>query len=409
MKSILQSLSNGRMRTVLLFGFSSGLPLSLSGSALQAWMATQKVDLGLIGIFSLVSLPYTLKFLWSPLLDRFTLPFMGRRRGWILLFQGLLFFAISAMAFCDPIKSPILLAISALLMTFFSASQDIVIDAYKTEILFQKEYGLGAAVANFGYRVAMIFSSAGALILADHVPWRVVYLLMAGTMIVGIITTLFATEPILKVKPPKTLKEAVIDPFLDFFSRKGSLEVLGFVIVYKMDVVMTLALMTPFLLQLGFTQTDIGVVTKGFGLVATLVGTFAGGVWLFRLGIKRSLWIFGILQGISGTCFYLLAKFGYHYPLMVAALATENFFSGMGNAAYSAFLMSLCNPRFTATQFALLTSLMALTRSVAVSPAGWLVKLMGWEQYYLLSLLMAFPGLLLLTRYNRWNSNASSG
>jgi PAT family beta-lactamase induction signal transducer AmpG len=401
MPSFIKSILNRRMLVILFLGFSSGVPLSLVGGTLQAWMASLKVDLTLIGVFSLVGLPYTLKFLWAPFMDRYVPPFLGRRRGWILISQVGLMITLGGMAFCDPAQSPGALALLAVLVAFSSASQDIVIDAYKTEILPMGEFGMGAATANIGYRFAMIFSGAGALILSDHVSWNIVYLAMAASIGVGVVTTLLSPEHAV-IQLPKSLKEAVVEPFLEFFRRPGVLEIVVFVIIYKMDVVVTLALMTPFFMDLGFSRTDIGAITKGFGLVATLVGTFVGGAWMVRLGIQRALWIFGILQGISGLCFYALARMGHNYPMMVTTIAAENFFSGMGNASYAAFLMSLCNPKFTATQFALLTSLMALTRTLAGAPTGWLAKTGGWDQYYLIAMSLMIPGLLLLTRYPHW-------
>jgi PAT family beta-lactamase induction signal transducer AmpG len=390
------------MLVVLLLGFSSGVPLALVTGTLQAWMASAKVDLTVIGVFSLVGLPYTLKFLWAPLMDRYIPPFLGRRRGWMLMSQITLILGLIFMSTCDPTQAPATLAFLALCVAFSSASQDIVIDAYKTELLKPSEFGLGAATANLGYRLSMLFSGAFALILSDQISWHAIYLLMAASIGVGVLTSVLAPEPLASVAAPKSLTEAVIQPFLDFFKRKKALDLIAFIILYKLDVVVAVALMTPFMMELGFTKTDIGAVTKGFGLVATLVGTFFGGIWLSRLGIHASLWIFGILQGISGLCFYILANLGHHYPMMVITIAAENFFSGMGNAAYAAFLMSLCNPRFTATQFALLTSLMALTRTLAGAPTGWLAKTVGWNHYFLISMLLMIPGLLLLTRFKAW-------
>ena len=398
---------NKKMAAILCLSFSSGVPLALTGGTLQAWMSSQKVDLTVIGIFSLVSLPYTLKFLWAPFMDRYVPRVLGRRKGWIFITQVALILALSAMAFCDPVKAPGLLAGIAFLVAFCSASQDIVIDAYRAEVLTPLELGNGAAINNFGYRMAMLFSGAFALILSDHLSWRQIYLLMAAAVGLGLITTLLISEPA-GMKASRSLKEAFVGPLQEFFSRKGVLEVILFIVIYKLDVVVTLAMMTPFFMQLGFSKTDIGAVMKGFGLLATLTGTFAGGFWMIRLGIERSLWYFGILQGISGLCFYFLAKVGHHYPLMVASIATENFFSGMGNAAYAAFLMSLCNPQFTATQFALLTSLMAVTRTLIGAPTGWMAKNMGWEHYYLIAMLLSIPGLLILTRYKKWSTPSRS-
>ena len=404
MKTLLSMFSNRRMAAVLFFGFSSGLPISLIGSTLQAWLTDAKIDIRIVGLFSLIGLPYTLKFLWAPLMDRYWPPFLGRRRGWILITQLLLILSLIGMAFTEPSSTLHVLTAFTVLVAFFSASQDIVADAYKVEVVSLNEYGTAAAVANLGYRLAMLFSGAIALILADHVSWQTVYLIMAASLLLGVVTSFLAPEPLVTAKAPRTMHEAITQPLKDFFGRRGSLGILLFIIVYKLDVVATLAFMTRFLMELGFTKTDIGAVTKGFGLLATLSGTLLGGIWMTRLGIVRSLWVFGILQGISGFCFYLLAHLGYHYPMMVITIAAENFFSGMGNAAYAAFLMSLCNPRFTATQFALLSSLMALTQKVIPAPAGWLVQSVGWESYYLIAMALGIPGLLLLTQYKTWET-----
>jgi PAT family beta-lactamase induction signal transducer AmpG len=402
MSAILAAFSSRRIFFVLLLGFSSGIPLALTGSTLQAWMASEGVDLAVIGVFSLVGLPYAVKYLWAPVMDRFIPPFLGRRRGWMLVTQAALVLAVTAMAFSEPKTAPGLLAVLSLLVAFFSASQDIVVDAWRTEVLAPEELGPGAGVHVLGYRVAMLTSGAVALILADRMPWRLVYLLMAGSLAVGIAASLLAPEPEIAGKPPRTLSEAVVEPFLEFFARPGAILILLFVVLYKLDVVMALALITPFLLELGFTKTDIGAVTKGLGMVATIAGTLAGGAVVARSGMKASLWIFGVLQSVSTLSFLVLARLGHHYPMMVAAIGIENLCSGMGTAAYAAFLMSLCDKRFTATQYALLTSLMAVTRVVAGAPTGVLVKAYGWETYFLVSALAAIPGLLLLLRYDRW-------
>jgi PAT family beta-lactamase induction signal transducer AmpG len=402
MSAILAAFGSLRIFFVLLLGFSSGIPLALTGSTLQAWMASEGVDLAVIGVFSLVGLPYAVKYLWAPVMDRFIPPFLGRRRGWMLVTQAALVLAVTAMAFSEPKTAPGLLAVLSLLVAFFSASQDIVVDAWRTEVLAPEELGPGAGVHVLGYRVAMLTSGAVALILADRMPWRLVYLLMAGSLAVGIAASLLAPEPEIAGKPPRTLSEAVVEPFLEFFARPGAILILLFVVLYKLDVVMALALITPFLLELGFTKTDIGAVTKGLGMVATIAGTLAGGAVVARSGMKASLWIFGVLQSVSTLSFLVLARLGHHYPMMVAAIGIENLCSGMGTAAYAAFLMSLCDKRFTATQYALLTSLMAVTRVVAGAPTGVLVKAYGWETYFLVSALAAIPGLLLLLRYDRW-------
>lgn len=369
---------------------------------LQAWMVDQKVDLTVIGLFSLVGLPYTFKFLWSPLMDRFVPPLLGRRRGWILMTQLSLIVSILALGYSSPQISPRFTAFLALMVAFFSASQDIVIDAYRTDVLEEEERGLGASVYILGYRVAMLVSGSLTLILSDHMSWHSVYALIATSMLVGVATCFFAPEPAVPAQAPRSLTDAVVLPFVQFFKRRGAYEILAFIFAYKLDAVIAAALMTPFMLQLGFTKTDIGAVTKGFGLVATLLGTFIGGLAMVRLGLRRSLWIFGLAQGISGLTFMALAHIGHSYPMMVAAITVENICTGMGTAAFTAFLMSICDKRFTATQFALLTSFMALNRVVAAAPMGALAKALGWESYYLVSVFAMVPGLLLLTRYNRW-------
>lgn len=390
------------MAVVLLLGFSGGIPLALSGATLQAWMADEKVDLTVIGIFALVTMPYALKFLWSPLMDRFSPPFLGRRRGWMLITQVALVICISALGFSDPASKPALTAIIALLVAFFSASQDIVIDAYRIEVLDQEEYGAGASAYVLAYRIAMIVSGSGALILADRIPWKMVYLIMAASMSIGIVASLFGPEPKLEAKPPKTLGEAVALPFVEFFKRPGAIETLLFLILYKLDVFLTLALQTPFLMELGFSKTEIGAVAKGFGVAATIVGSVLGGGLMIKLGLRRALWVFGIAQAVSGMTYMILAHMGQNHFMLIVATVAENLFSGMGIAAYSAFMMSLCDQRFTATQYALISSLMGFARGIVQAPSGFLVKAVGWQYYFLICALAGIPGLLLLTRYKKW-------
>ncbi|MBI5013935.1 MAG: AmpG family muropeptide MFS transporter [Deltaproteobacteria bacterium] len=398
----LAAFTSPRIAWVLLLGFSSGIPLALTGTTLQAWMQSEGVDLRMIGAFSLVGLPYTVKYLWAPLMDRFVPPFLGRRRGWMLVSQVGLALAVSALGFSDPKEATTAVAWLALAVAFCSASQDIVVDAYRTDVLEPAELGPGASAYILGYRVAMLTSGAVALILADHLSWRVVYLLMAASLSVGVVASLFAPEPADKATPPADLREAVVDPFVEFFRRPGAMGLLAFLILYKLDVVLANALTTPFLLELGFTKTDIGAVTKGAGMIATIVGAFIGGGFVAKWGMKRSLWVFGVLQAVSGLSFTLLAHLGHHYPMMVVAIGVENLCSGMGTAAYAAFLMSLCDKRFSATQYALLTSLMALTRVVVGAPTGFLVEAVGWQMYFLLSTLAGAPALVLLLANPRW-------
>jgi len=295
-------------------------------------------------------------------------------------------------------------AVLALLVAFFSATQDIAADAYRTEILLPDELGPGSSLYITGYRVAMIVSGAVAMIMADHMSWKMVYLIMAGTMSVGIITMLLAPEPKLNVRPPQTLADAVVLPFTEFFRRPGAVEILLFILIYKLDVAVAQAMATPFVLDLGFSMTEVGAITKGVGVAATIIGAIIGGSVMVRIGMCRALWLFGLLQGVSGLCFTALAVTGKSYEMLVAAIAAENACAGMGTAAFTGFIMSLCNKRYTATQYALLTSFMALSRVVIGTPTGWMAKTVGWPTFFVISMLVAIPGLLLLLRFNKWTA-----
>lgn len=405
MKSIFNVFASFRIFIVMILGFASGLPLGLTGGTLQAWMKTENIDLGTIGLFSLVGLPYTLKFIWSPIMDRYIPPMLGRRRGWMLLTQIGLVITIIALGLSDPKLTPQYIAFFAVCVAFFSASQDIAIDAYRTEVLSEEELGAGASVYIMGYRIAMIVSGALALILADHLSWATVYFIMAACMSVGVLASFIGPEPVTNEAAPKTLVDAVYKPFTEFFKRAGAVEMLIFILVYKMDVAFAMALTTPFMMDLGFSKTDVGAVLKGVGLIATIGGTVMGGALLSKWGIKKSLWVFGILQGISGFSFYLLARVGHNYPMMMTAICVENVCSGLATAAFTAFMMNLCDKRFTATQYALLTSFMAITRILVQTPSGYIVKSLGWEMYFIVSILISIPGLLMLTRYDKWQSH----
>lgn len=400
------------MAALLLLGFSSGLPLFLigTGKAFQAWMTVEKVDLTTIGLFSLVGLPYSLKFIWSPLLDRFALPFLGRRRGWLIVLQIGLLIAIALMSLHQPKQALFFLAINAVVIAFLSATQDIVADAYRTDVLQEREMGAGAAVFVLGYRLALLVTGALALILADFLPWSSVYLLMAGCMVIGILGTLFAPEP-KEIRPPESLADAVILPFGEFFRRQGVIQavfVLLFIVLYKLGDGLLANMSTPFLLQTGFTQTDIGAITGGMGLVATIVGTITGGAVLSKIGINRSLWVFGVLQALSNLFYFLLAQVGKNYQFLVITINVENFCGGLGTAAFVAFLMSRCNQRFSATQYALLSSFMAVSRDILVAPAGSLAKSTGWSMFFLISIVAALPGLLLLPLFAPWNKQPAT-
>lgn len=404
-QSLLRVFQSRKMAALLLLGFASGLPLFLTSRTLQAWMTVEKVDLGAIGLFSLVSLPYSLKFLWSPLLDRFVPPFLGRRRGWLVITQVALTCAIAAMSLQNPSRSLQLLAFNALAIAFFSATQDIAFDAYRTDVLENREMGAGAAVAVLGYRIALLLTGSAALILADRLPWQLVYLCLAGLMALSVAFSFLAPEPKNNELSPASLTEAIVLPFQEFFRRSGAIDailILIFIVLYKLGDSLVNNMATPFLLQTGFSQTDIGAIQGGMGLLATIVGTLLGGALLSQWGINRSLWIFGGLQAISNLTYFLLAQLGQNYPFMVLAINIENFCGGLGTAAFVAFLMSLCNRRFSATQYALLSSLMAVSRDIIVAPAGKIAQETGWSSFFLLTLIAAVPGLLLLPWFAPW-------
>lgn len=393
----LEVFGNRRIAVVLFLGFSSGLPLALTGGTLQAWMTVSGVDIATIGLFSLIGLPYLFKFLWAPLMDRFVPPLFGRRRGWIALMQMALAGAIFVMASLDPTRVPMMLAGLALLVAFLSASQDIVYDAYRTDVLREKERGAGAAVSVLGYRVAMLVAGALALIIADQIGWHETYVLMAMLMLAAVLATVFGPEPETVVKPPARLSEAVMGPLKDFFSRRGAFWLLALIVLYKLGDAFAGTLTTAFLLRgAGFSLTDVGAINKTLGLVATIVGALFGGALMVKLGLFRSLLLFGVLQALSNLSFMVLAWVGKNYSVMVAAVGFENFAGGMGTAAFVALLMGLCNARYSATQFALLSAAASVGRVLVGPPAGYLVKAIGWADFFFLTFLVALPGLVLL-------------
>lgn len=392
-----------RMFVSFIMGFSCGLPLLLTSTVLQAWMKEKGVDLTVIGLMALVGLPYTLKFLWAPFFDRFTLSLLGRRRGWLLVAQIALVFSISSLGFTDPARNPLIMVCAALLVTFFSASQDIVVDAYRREDLADEELGLGSSFYINGYRVGMLLASGGGLILADHLPFTLVYLIMAACVLPGIVTTLLTPEPVNSEGKPKTLREAIAAPLVEYFNRENAVLILAFILFYKIGDTMASAITTPFYLDIGFSKTEIGAVVKLFGFWATIAGSLIGGVLMLRIGINRSLWIFGFLQAISTAGFALLAHIGYSVPALSGVIAFENLTGGMGTTAYAAFMGSITNKKFTATQYALLSSLMGVPRVLASAPTGFLAKHMGWESFFIFCVLIAIPGMLLLLKFAPWN------
>lgn len=385
-----------RMLIMLLTGYSAGLPLLLIGSTLQAWMTNEGVNLTAIGAFSLVGLPYTLKFLWAPLLDRFQVPFLGRRRGWMVVFQLLLALTIWALSLTNPQDDLVLVSFFAFLIALFSSSQDVVLDAYRREILPDEELGLGSSLYVNGYRLAMLVSGAFALYLADQVPWKSVYQLMALLMLPAVLFTFIAPKESSKIEIPANLKVAVIGPLKDFFTRKGAWIVLLFILLYKVGDSMASNMTTPFILDIGYSKTDIATVAKTFGMIATITGGLVGGAIMLRYNIKWSLIFFGILQAVSTLGFAILPSLERVLPSLAAVIAFENLASGMGTAAYAAYMASLTNRQFTATQYALLTALMGIPRVILASPTGWMSKVMGWESFFVVCTVIALPGLLLL-------------
>lgn len=399
LSNYLEIFKSRRIGATALLGFASGLPLALTGGTLQAWMAVDGVDIRTIGIFALVGLPYTIKFLWSPIMDRFAPPMLGRRRGWIILTQMCLAIGISLMAFGSPKNGTYLLGILALTVAFASASQDIVIDAYRTDVLREKERGAGAAVFVMGYRIAMLVSGALALVLSDRIGWQNTYLLMAGIMSIGIISALIGPEPEQKAIPPKNLQDAVLGPLKDYFSRKAAILLLLLIILYKLGDAYAGTLTTAFLIKgIGFSPTDVGTINKGLGLISLIIGAIFGGALMARLGLFKSLLLFGLLQAVSNLSFMVLAWIGKSYGMLIFAVAFENLSGGMGTSAFIALLMTMCNQRYSATQYALLSSLAALGRIFVAPSSGFIVQSTGWPVFFFITALAAMPGLWLLLK-----------
>lgn len=398
-----------RMLVAFLMGFSCGMPLLLTITVLQAWMKEEGVDLSVIGLMALVGLPYTVKFLWAPFLDRYRLPFLGRRRGWLLVTQAALALALIVLGMTRPATHPWMVALAAFWVTFFSATQDIVVDAYRREDLSDNELGLGSSLYINGYRVGMLLASGGGLIMADFMPFSMVYLVMAFCMLPGILTTLFSREPEVVEAPPKTLRSAVVDPLIEYFSRENAVWILAFVLFYKIGDTMALAMTTPFYLDVGFTKTEIGTVVKLFGFWATVGGSLVGGIIMLRLGINRSLWIFGFFQMVSILGFAVLAHLGHSLPALSGVIVFENLSGGMGTAAYAAFMASITNKKFTATQYALLSSLMGIPRVMAAAPTGFLAERLGWEGFFIFCTVMAVPGILLLMKFAPFRADPRAG
>ena len=402
-----------RQIVIFLMGFSSGLPLLLSFSTLSYWLAKENVALTLIGGLIAVSTPYCLKFLWAPVLDQVRLPLMTRtfgfRRGWALTIQVFLMASILALGAGDPDESLAYLAGMAFVVAFFSASQDIVIDAYRIEILEEHEQGAGAAMTQAGYRFGMLASGAGAIALTDVVSWFWVYAIMASLVSVGMFAVLIAPEPLSTGeragfvsaageagRMAERLRQAVVEPFTEFIQRRGALVILVFVLLFKYGDAVAGAMLNPFYHQIGFTGVEIASITKVFGVGATLAGVFSGGLLVARYGILPSLLIGGILQAVANLVFAYLAATGRDLGVLTVAVAADNFTGGLGSAAFVAYLSALCNVAFTGTQYALLSSLMACGRTLLAASSGWAAEQLGWVGFFIATTGLAVPGLLLL-------------
>jgi PAT family beta-lactamase induction signal transducer AmpG len=394
---LVELLSNARVSAALTLGFASGLPFNLPQSTLQAWLASLDVELKTIGWLTLVGLPYAFKFLWAPLLDRFVPPFLGRRRGWIVLLQAALALVIAALGLRPPNEAIYAVAVLALLLSFLSASQDVVIDAYRTDTLRPVERGLGSSAVQLGWRLASLVSGAVALVLSKFIGWRDTYFLMALLMAATVVLTLFAPEPERRVMPPRTLRAAVLEPLGELLARPGALALVGLVVLYKVGDAAALSLSTAFLIKgVGFTAEQVGAVAKTTSLAAILVGTVIGGLVFARLGLYRSMMIFGVLQAATNLLYSWLAVTGHSMPVMIVAVGVDNLAGAMGATVFGAFIMALCDPRFSAFQFAILSSLSATARSVMGPIAAAIVGTIGWPRFFVVTFLAASPGLIAL-------------
>jgi PAT family beta-lactamase induction signal transducer AmpG len=402
-----QALFNRRMLICVFTGFSSGLPLYLLINLLPAWLRSEGVDLRSIGMFALIQLPFTWKFFWAPLLDRYAPPFFGRRRSWMLAMQVLLLISIPAFGALRPQLDLWTIAYLATAVAFFAATQDIALDAYRRELLPDAELALGNAIHVQAYRVSSLVPGALALVLADHFPWQSVFVVTALFMLPGIVNTLLVSEPALVRPAPRTLAEAVIEPFHEFITRAGwqrALLILAFIFFYKLGDSMATALATPFYLDMGFSKSEIGLIAKNAGLWASVVGGLLGGLWMLKVGINRGLWLFGIVQVVSILGFAWLAY--VHEPdrmQLAAVIAFEALGVGLGTAAFTAFIARSTDRRYTATQFALFTSLASVPRALVNATTGWLVEQTGWFAFFLLCTALALPGMVLLLRVAPWN------
>jgi PAT family beta-lactamase induction signal transducer AmpG len=397
-----------RMLVILLMGFASGLPLLLTLSTLSYWLEKVGVDLTAIGLFALVGIPYSFKFVWAPIVDQARIPlltrWLGRRRSWALAAQLCLVGAILFMGMTDPAVNGWYTALAALLVAFFSATQDIAIDAYRIEILEDEEQGAGAAATQVGYRIGLIVAGAGALAASDYVGWPTIFAGLAACVGVGIVAVMIAREPkapeswekIAKASFAQQIKLSVVDPFVEFLTRRGALVILLFVLLYKFGDAIGGTMAYPFYAQMGFTGTEIAAISKVFGVIMTLVGVAAGGAMVSRYGIFRALILGGILQAATNVFYAWVATRGHDLTALTVTIGADNFANGLGSAAFVAYLSSLCNVAFTGTQYALLSSFMATGRTMLSSGSGWLAEALGWAPFFVATMFLAVPGLLLI-------------
>jgi MFS transporter, PAT family, beta-lactamase induction signal transducer AmpG len=412
-RTFLSVYSQPKILAILVLGFASGLPLALTASTLGVWLTEAGVSKTSIGLFAAVSTPYALKFLWAPLIDGTSFPLLsrllGRRSGWLVAMQLALIGSIMLLGMADPSVNPWLTALCALLVTVFSASQDIVIDAYRVEILKPEQYGAGAAAIVLGYRVGMIASSAGALFLASHVSWTMTYWVMGALMGIGILIVLLTGEPPQAKEPPPAyhgsmrqwFHDAVIAPFADFMQREHWFSILLFILLYKLGDAFMGVMTNPFLIDIGFSKEQIATIVKLYGVIATIIGSILGGAMVYRMGITRTLWICGIVHMLTNLMFVQQARLGPDFAFLALSISLENISGGMGTAAFVAFMSALTNVRFTATQYALLSSFSAFGRTWLSTPAGWFAESMGWQGFFMLATTLALPGLAVLFWLNR--------
>ena len=399
-----------RLLICLFTGFASGLPLFILYQLVPAWLRTEGVGLKEIGFFALVGIPYTWKFVWSPLMDRYAPSTLGRRRSWMLITQILMLASIGFLGFLDPKTQLSEIAILCAITAFLSASLDISIDAFRREILPDRELGLGNSIHVTTYRIAGLIPGSLSLILADHYAWDVVFIITAAFLSLGILMVLFSAEPEANSHRPLTLKAAITEPFQEFFGRHGvqsALWILSFMFLYKLGDSMATALSTPFYLDLGFTKTEIGLVAKHAALWPAIFGGILGGILMLRIGINKALWLFGGVQIMSILGFAILAEVGYNLWVLALVIGFEYLGVGLGTAAFVAFIARTTSPAYTATQLALFTALTALPRTFASSTTGIIVESIGWTNFYLFCTALAIPGMLLLFKVAPWHAQTA--